>query len=187
MRSLKAALTVQNTVGAAQAASKDSAAGLRTARPAGTSTAGPRQPGAMPRTASPGVRHVTPVSKEAHGAEHGRCVISNIDESGHESRGVNGHAFAAVSHAEGTQRTNTICMCGSAGPCDLLTFADRHDDACAVSTWRPRVARIHAQHVEHVSEVEPDGAHRHLLGRKLQYTSAGEAQAYQYAAMAILQ
>ena len=59
MQSLKAAWTVQKTVGAVQASWNDSAGGLRTTRSAGTCTAEPRQPGAMPMTESPVVRVVT--------------------------------------------------------------------------------------------------------------------------------
>ena len=51
---------------------------------------------------------------------------------------------------------------GGARPETELTFADRRDDACAICTWRPRIARVHAQHVEHVPKVQPDGADRYL-------------------------
>ena len=56
----KAAYTVTNTVGRVAASTKDSIGGMATTNPAGTTTAGPKQPGASPKTESPTDRLSTP-------------------------------------------------------------------------------------------------------------------------------
>ena len=87
MQSSKAAWTVQNTVGAVQASWKDSAGGLRTTRPAGTWTKGPRQPGAMPMTASPVVRDSTPVK---HGSQLKSVIWAAPTVKGKDARHMMG-------------------------------------------------------------------------------------------------